>query len=99
MKAKQSRHDGDEVCRKNNRKDTKRWCKGKEGIEHEPVVYTCKELHMYDFDNWLVLTCKNCGKNLELYFPFGKEKKQNPPEWVKEYRAAKKLAKRPRREK
>ena len=57
------------------KKDTKRWCRGKEGVEHKaecqahPVLKAYKEL-----------ICTSCGKHLDIYHPRYKTTK---PDWVK----------------
>ena len=47
-----------------SKRDTKHWCRGVVGREHEPVdtPHNCIE-------GWRVLRCKNCGKHLDYYCP------------------------------
>ena len=74
-----------------NKRDTKRWCKGKVGVEHKLTVAT-RSMPGKDhglpesFKNWLVRYCTTCGKEIAWYYPMGRAKK-NPPEWVLEFRA------------
>lgn len=61
------------------KKNTKKWCKGKVGVEHEPVI-ELNTKHMYGSnygkkcrpDVWWGCyhheVCKNCGKELKLFF-------------------------------
>ena len=66
-----------------SKKDTKKWCRGVVGREHELV---CKEHNQ--LKSWRVLGCVKCGKQLDYWFPsppwakdwWGKGKP--PPEWV-----------------
>ena len=72
------------------KKDTRRWCRGKEGVEHKTE---CRDYDAVKGDlivgttviggrkGWKILVCTVCGKELKRYYPFGKEKK-NPPDWV-----------------
>lgn len=67
----------------NKKKNTKKWCRGKEGKEHDSVCMSYSDIKRPGTTygrEWKVLICKNCGKELETYYPFGK---QEPPEWVK----------------
>ncbi len=68
-----------EVPKHRNKKDTKKWCMGKLGVEHVPVVFKTKGIHSYRTD----LCCKECGKVLEVFvdWPVGYFKK---PDWLKE---------------
>ena len=66
----------------NKRKNRKKWCKGKVGVEHQPV---CMDFHKVknDYtqhqpfkdkcystsDHWRVLVCAVCGKELDWYYP------------------------------
>ncbi len=70
------------------KKDKKSWCKGKNGIEHKPIVKSYNEVkHNNNLDshnrhkNWLLLICEGCGKELDFYF--GTKRKQ---EWVIKFR-------------
>jgi hypothetical protein len=62
------------------RKDKKRWCRGKIGVEHVPVCMKVQALAAYGcFDNWRILACKVCGKVLAHYSPAWTKPK---PVWV-----------------
>lgn len=50
--------------KKASKKDTKRWCKGKTGREHVWSYYK-----RFEFSNWVVFRCVNCGKE-----PLGRPK-------------------------
>lgn len=70
------------------KKDTKRWCRGKIGIEHDAVCLTYDEaksvndnsgfFHKY-MAQYRYLVCKNCGKELATYYGASNQKK---PDWV-----------------
>ena len=70
------------------RKDTRRWCKGKVGVEHTSVCMSYEEAKRVKDDvsmisahhrgRWLV--CTTCGKELAFYYPSKNRKK---PDWVK----------------
>lgn len=71
------------------KKDTKKWCRGKVGVEHKPKCVDYRETkNNYAgmgpgfSKGWKLLVCEACGKELDHYYPFGKAKK-NPPDWVK----------------
>lgn len=75
-----------------NKRDTKRWCKGKVGVEHKLVVKTRRELgkeHYRSPDKMpsLCRYCEACGREFDWYHPWFKADRQNPPQWVVEYRA------------
>lgn len=64
------------------KKDTKRWCRGKVGREHITECRKGKELKCapsYCREQWRILICKVCGKELDNYYGFGSEEK---PKWV-----------------
>jgi hypothetical protein len=73
------------------KKNTKKWCRGKVGIEHKPVCRDYSEvkrtgLEMFGrkvnlYKGWKLLVCAACGKELATYYPFGSDKR-NPPEWA-----------------
>lgn len=85
----------DEVGRRPaGKKDTKKWCRGKVGVEHKPVCRDYSEAKLTRFvahdghemklhKGWKLLVCTGCGKELERYYPWGADKKK-PPEWVKQ---------------
>lgn len=55
-------HDGPEVPRhKGTKKNTKKWCKGKEGVEHVPMGKTkwYGDRFGYSYNE-----CEKCGKRL-----------------------------------
>lgn len=75
------------------RKDTKRWCKGKVGKEHTHKIMpyddakrrgTSLGFNKSITRNWFILCCSECGKELDIYMPFGKLKHKKP-EWLKKY--------------
>lgn len=70
------------------KKDTKRWCRGKVGVEHKTECRVYRDVkNAYagkggDFlKGWRVLVCTECGKELATHYPFGAAKK-DPPAWV-----------------
>ena len=65
------------------RKNRRRWCRGKEGVEHQPKCMPYNEakggtLGKYTQD-WRVLVCTVCGKDLALHSPYRNRPK---PSWV-----------------
>lgn len=63
------------------RKDTKRWCRGKVGVEHRPECRRYNETKRQDLpglNSWRVLVCSECGKELATWYGT----KKNKPEWV-----------------
>ena len=74
-----------------NRRDTKRWCKGKIGVEHVLAIKSYRDLKGDDspqvFSGWLVRYCSVCGKETDLYMPpWPSTRKQKPaPGWVTEF--------------
>ena len=52
----------EEVRRMPGEKDTKRWCRGKVGREHDP-----KAKLLFPGGDWYVLVCRICGKQLKLF--------------------------------
>lgn len=69
------------------KKDKKRWCRGKAGIEHKGVCRDYREVKGLGVSipgfakKWRLLVCTECGKELATYYAFGKSKK-DPPAWV-----------------
>lgn len=67
------------------KKDTHRWCRGKEGVEHATVCHIYSDAKStpendarYDlYRKWRVLMCTVCGRELKFYMG-GK----NKPTWV-----------------
>jgi hypothetical protein len=84
-----------------NKRDTKRWCKGKVGVEHKPAVKTFSEIKNWQgfgdrkatdlWQGWLVQYCTGCGKELDHYTPpYGDVAKYRkppppPPAWATEF--------------
>jgi hypothetical protein len=76
----------------NAKKDTKRWCRGKTGVEHSPkcVDYRGTKLAPSDFrgrpinpyEGWKLLVCATCGKELDRYCPRRGNDKQPRPAWA-----------------
>ncbi len=64
-------------------KNTKRWCKGKVGVEHQPKCqdYCATKGAPPYLAGWKLLVCQTCGKELETYFP-SKFAKRAKPAWV-----------------
>ena len=65
-------HDEPEVPRhKGSKKNTKKWCKGKKGVEHTSILRkktwrTGEERVLY-YSN----ECEKCGKHLNYQYPVG----------------------------
>jgi hypothetical protein len=76
-----------------NRRNTKRWCHGKVGVEHKLVVKPYAEvkgeLGFRDiFKGWLIQYCVECGKNTATYHPSAVTGPVTPiPAWVAEHLA------------
>lgn len=77
------------------KKNKKRWCKGKVGVEHRLKCYTYPELKGSNRgrnqpyrDGWYILACTVCGKEMDHYFPWpeswGLCQKEPKPGWVVE---------------
>ena len=73
------------------KKNTKRWCRGKVGIEHQlecrnyastkhnqSVATKQLAIGIRASNNWRILVCKICGKELETWYG----KQRNKPDWV-----------------
>lgn len=59
------------------KKDTKKWCRGKVGVEHEPKCMQGR------FPEYRILACVKCGKELDHYWPARWMTTQPPrPAWV-----------------
>jgi len=74
---------------KGKTKKTRRWCKGKAGIEHKPECMPYKPMVMNSvniFEEWRELVCSVCGKRLASWSPMPKEwridSKKSKPAWV-----------------
>ena len=67
------------------KKDKKRWCRGKVGVEHQPVCRNYVDIKgAADYAKaWKLLVCTECGKELDRYMPFFRfGKAKEPPAWV-----------------
>lgn len=51
------------------RKNTKRWCRGKEGIEHVPKCMPYGDGAALFLKEWRALVCVTCGKQMDYYAP------------------------------
>ena len=63
------------------KKDKKKWCKGKVGKEHKTEVRKYSEVKKIDMNycvNWKILICTVCGKELDVWFT-----RKNKPDWAK----------------
>lgn len=58
-------HTDDDIPKHRSKKNTKKWCKGKEGKLHSPVWV--KSTKYLNFD-WLEYTCSNCNKVLDIWY-------------------------------
>ena len=76
------------------KKDRRRWCRGKVGVEHLPECRDYRDVKRAGFpyplfEGWKVLVCKTCGKELAWWAPpiggglLGGRQKRTPPDWVK----------------
>ena len=77
-----------------SKRDTKRWCKGKVGVEHKLVVKPRSEIAgkahyqiLTTSEKWLIRYCESCGKEVAWWYPMGGMKRE-PPAWVVEYRGS-----------
>ena len=66
----------DEMKKFSAKKDTKRWCKGKEGTEHQLQVFDGK------FVKNKTLNCEVCGKCIAIYWTSFSWDRKNPPFWI-----------------
>lgn len=67
-------------------KDKKRWCKGKEGVEHTGVCMPYRSKYPDSvlngaFSRYRELVCTKCGKVIDHYYPH-KGSKMLKPDWV-----------------
>lgn len=72
---------------KGKTKKTKRWCKGKTGVEHKPVCMLYKSVLTHDeiFKDWRQLVCSVCIKRLDWWAPSfanARMSKKPKPAWV-----------------
>jgi len=54
-----------------SRKNTRKWCRGVVGRQHEPEIRDYAEYKKVSpriFSGWRVVICKNCGKELEMCY-------------------------------
>jgi hypothetical protein len=57
-----------EIPKHRSKKNRRKWCKGKEGVEHKPVW-----VMRGDNSNALDFRCENCNKILDTYWDFMRE--------------------------
>jgi hypothetical protein len=79
----------------NKKKDTRRWCRGKVGVEHTPKCVDYGEAKhaptdycghpVNHYEGWKLLICTTCGKELDRFCPWRwvGEELPKPPAWVK----------------
>ena len=83
----------DDVPRVRGKRNTKKWCRGKPGVEHKLVCRDYNEvkrtmvgtpLEGKVYKNWRVLMCAECGKEIDYYMPLDIEgiKAKSKPPWV-----------------
>jgi len=61
-----------------SKKNTKKWCRGVKGREHELLCVAHNT-----FKDWRVLTCTKCGKQVDIYFNCSWFIRPRPkPDWV-----------------
>ena len=73
----------DEIPRPRSSRKTRKWCKGKVGVEHTPKCFDYQAIKRWcggrvRLDGWKILVCTTCGKELETYFP----RRGDKPDWV-----------------
>jgi hypothetical protein len=71
-----------------SKKDTRKWCRGRIGVEHKPQCVSHDEWENRQdgsdwSKDWRVLVCEECGKQLDYWFPvpWWRDEK-SPPNWV-----------------
>ena len=67
------------------KKDTKRWCRGKAGVEHVPECRPYKGGRFMDRgaqEKWREFVCKKCKKVLDYWMPILKSERKNKLAWV-----------------
>ncbi len=65
-------------------KNTRKWCRGKVGIEHMPKCFAYghgRGAALGIFADWRTLVCTTCGKRLDSWCPWQRETRPTPP-WV-----------------
>lgn len=67
-----------------SKRDTKKWCRGKVGVEHTPLCIDYNRLKNTSYlDGWKVLVCTKCRKELDTWAPVSWMKDdRKPPAWV-----------------
>jgi hypothetical protein len=72
----------DEIPKHRSKKNTRKWCKGKEGKVHQPI-WEKNDKYSWSQSIWLIYHCKECGKWLDSYYEgkfLGKMEKYERPE-------------------
>lgn len=67
------------------RRDRRRWCRGKMGVEHKPACMPAKTMAFAGstlFAGWRELVCTVCGKRLATYMPPYDGREHVKPPWV-----------------
>ena len=69
------------------KKDTKRWCKGHVGVEHQTKCMTYAEKRLGALlskfsSRWRLLVCVVCGKELARYYGCRDQGPGTKPAWV-----------------
>jgi hypothetical protein len=54
-----------------SKKNTKKWCRGKVGVKHQPewVSYNSTKHTSFAPNGWRLFICKKCGRELDWDFP------------------------------
>lgn len=81
-----------EIPKVRSRKDRKRWCRGRDGVEHRPVCRRYQEVKNVQAayaEHWRLLVCSECGRELDHWYPMptswsglGRLPRRSPPPWV-----------------
>lgn len=67
-----------------SKKNTKKWCRGKAGVEHKPVCRDWSEVKNVTYMRGCkLLICAECSKQLAWWFPWPGTKSE-PPAWAAE---------------
>jgi len=66
-----------------SRKNTKKWCRGKVGVQHKLECRKYNEAPSALSSSWRILVCAKCGKHFDYYYP-SSWWKQAKPDWVTE---------------
>lgn len=74
----------------NAKKNTRKWCRGKVGIEHQPKCVDhiqTKGWSILQSSGAKLLVCTACGKELDRYWPIGPWESyaanHPPPDWAR----------------